>query len=341
MVNMNIEPKLIDRPSLVDVAPARETGAHPILSLDALIRSIGARRSAPLALFLGAGASRSSGIPSAQMCTWEWKRQIFLTNNPGLEEQFAELSLDGVRDRIQRWLDRQGCYPKENAPEEYGFYIKQCFPIPDDRRAYFAELVREARPHIGYRLLSHLAEADLIRSVWSPNFDNLVARAAANFRLTPIEAATDTQNRTSRAAKKGELLCVSLHGDYRYDQLTITPDELQQQEAALRAALVAELKGTSLVVSGYSGRDQSLMDALRDAYSAPGSGILYWCGFSDGDMPAFVAELIAHARSQGRQAYYVPTFGFDDLMTRLGLHCLQGEARKSALAAMKEFAPED
>lgn len=339
---MENEPKLIDPPLAgASTAPIRESGDQPNLSLDALIRSVGVRRGAPLALFLGAGASKSSGIPSAQMCIWEWKRQIFLTNNPGLEEQFAELSLDGVRRKIHRWLDRQGCYPKEDAPEEYGFYIRQCFPIPDDRRAYFAGLVREARPHIGYRLLAHLAEADLVRSVWSPNFDGLAARAAANFRLAPIEAGIDTQNRASRAAKKGELLCVSLHGDYRYDQLKNAPEELQQQEAALRTALILELKDTSLVVSGYSGRDQSLMDALRDAYTQPGSGVLYWCGFSDSDIPAHVAQLISHARSRGRQAHYVPTLGFDDLLTRLGLHCLQGEARKSAVAALEEFAPED
>ena len=78
------------------------------ISLDAFVRSIGVRRASPFALFLGAGFSTTSGVPSAQMCIWEWKRRIFLTNNPGLEEQFAELSLDGVRRRIQRWLDARG-----------------------------------------------------------------------------------------------------------------------------------------------------------------------------------------------------------------------------------------
>ena len=37
----------------------------------------------------------------------------------------------------------------------------------------------------------------------------------------------------------------------------------------------------------------------------------------------------------------MPTFGFDDLLTRVGLHCLQGDARKSVVKAMEEFAPED
>jgi len=75
------------------------------LSIDAMVRSIGMSRDQPLLVFLGAGASMSSGMPSATQCIWEWKRSIFLTNNPGLERQFDELSLPSVRQRIQRWLE--------------------------------------------------------------------------------------------------------------------------------------------------------------------------------------------------------------------------------------------
>lgn len=336
---MNVEIGAL-RPSTAADVSLEEAEDNIVLSFDAFIRSIGVRRTATFALFLGAGASTTSGIPSAQMCVWEWKRQIFLTNNPGLEEQFAELSLENVRRRIQRWLDRQSGYPKEGSPEEYGFYIRQCFPIEDDRRAYFQELVREAVPHTGYRLLCHLAEADLIRSVWSPNFDGLTARAAATFKLTPIEVGIDTQSRL-RAAGKGELICVSMHGDYRYDKLKNTPAELQMQEAALRAALISELKDSSLVISGYSGRDESIMEALRDAFSQPGSGVMYWCGYGDSAPAPHIAELIHHARANGRQAHYVNSFGFDEVLTRLGLHCLEGEARKSAVKALEEAAPDD
>ena len=34
-----------------------------------------------------------------------------------------------------------------------------------------------------------------IRSVWGPNFDGLVARVAANFKLSPIEVGISTQKR--------------------------------------------------------------------------------------------------------------------------------------------------
>jgi hypothetical protein len=312
-----------------------------VLSLDAFVRSVGVRRTTPHALFLGAGASVSSGVPSAQTCIWEWKRSLFLTKNPGLENQFTEISLPSVRRRIQEWLDKQGIYPEEGATAEYGFYIQECFPIADDRRAYFQEKICNAQPHIGYRLLCHLAQADLVRSVWSTNFDGLSARAAAGFSLTPLEVGIDTQRRLARQAQKSELLCVSLHGDYRYDELKNTDEELQRQEKVLRDALIEEMRQKPLIVCGYSGRDHSIMEALHSGCTEKGGGPLYWCGYSDGEISEPVARLLAHARAHGRHAYYVPALGFDDLMTRLALHCLDGDRRESVRKDIADHAPSD
>src|SRR6266498_3130992 len=89
------------------------------LPLDAFIRSAGLKRATPHALFIGAGSSVSSGVPSAERCVWEWKRSIFVTNNPGLEDQFFELSLPSVQQRIQTWFDRQRRYPTAGSPDEY------------------------------------------------------------------------------------------------------------------------------------------------------------------------------------------------------------------------------
>ena len=326
----------------VGTQPSQHRGEDDLLlSLDAFVRSIGIRRTAPLAFFLGAGASISSGIPSAERCIWEWKRSIFLTNNPGLEDQFTELSLPGIRRRIQQWLEEQGHFPCDGAPDEYGFFIQQCFPIAEDRRGYFQNVVRNARPHVGYQLLCHLAEADLIRSVWSTNFDGLVARAAAPFSLTPNEVGIDSQQRLVHPTAPGHLLCVSLHGDYRYDSLKNTPEELRIQETELRKALIEETRTAPLVVVGYSGRDRSVMDTLHEAYGSSGANNLFWCGFTDDNPPEHVVALIRHARSHGHQAHYVPTLGFDDLMTRLALHCIDGERREAARRCITALAPAD
>ena len=319
---------------------------HPtddlILPLDAFVRSIKVRRNTPHSLFLGAGASVSSGVPSAEGCIWEWKRDIFLTNNPGLEKQFSELSLPNIKNGIQSWLDAQGTFPVRGAKEEYGFYIQECFPIPDDRRAFFQEKVQSSEPHVGYRLLSHVAKADLVRSVWSTNFDRLAARAVQQFNISPIEIGLDSQGRLPRRANKGELLCVSLHGDYRYDRLKNTSEELQGQEWELTNALISAIRENPVIVCGYSGRDDSIMEAFHAAYRDSIAGTLYWCGYDDSDIPDRVARLISYARRRGSDAYYVPSLGFDDLMTRVALHSLeQASLRESALQCISDLSTID
>lgn len=128
------------------------------------------------------------------------------------------------------------------SAEEYATYIEKCYPIPEDRHAFFQEKVRQVVPHTGYRLVIKLAEAGLTESVWTPNFDGLTPKAAAQSRvITAVEIGIDCQERLPRAPKRHELLCVSMHGDYRYDRLKNTAAELQEQEQGLRSAFVGRL----------------------------------------------------------------------------------------------------
>jgi len=304
--------------------PARDL----TLSLDALVRSVSLRRSEPHGLFLGAGASITSGIPSAESCIWEWKRQIFITKNPGLEAQFRDTSLPSVRERIQGWLDKERQYPPAGSAAEYGFYVERCYPIADDRRAYFEHLRGRAEPFVGYRGLALLAKHDVIKEVWTTNFDSLGALAAIGVGVAVIEAGLDSTHRV-RKPTAGELLHVAVHGDYRYDALKNTDEETREQDAALRAVLAEHCRETNLIVAGYSGRDASVMDVLRAAYAQPGAGRLYWCGFDD-EIPAHVRELLENAVAAEREAFYVPSRGFDDLVVRIALATLTGEAQEQA-----------
>jgi hypothetical protein len=312
-----------------------------VLSIDELVRSIGINRETPLSLFLGAGASITSGIPSAAKCIWLWKRDIFLTKNPGLEQQFREISLPSVQNKIQRWLDTQGRYPDQTSSDEYGFFAEACYPIGQDRRKYFEALASKTKPHLGYKLLAALAESGLIRAVWTTNFDSLVPKAMAVAELTVIEVSLDTPERVLRPYSKGELVHVALHGDYRYDALKNTDEELQTQDRILRQALEQDLVNSTTLVCGYSGRDDSVMQVFSSAYSRAGTGKLFWCGF-DNEPSQTVLKLIERGRHTGRAAYYVQTSGFDDLMTRLALHCLDAEKLNKAkmiLSGAQHVAP--
>src|ERR1700675_938187 len=123
------------------------------MELEALIRSI-ALRERHYMVFLGAGASISSGIPTATDCIWNWKRSLFLSANcqldPGL---VGDSSLPHVQKRIQRWLDQQGRHPPLWDNGEYCHYAEQCYPMPADRQDFFRDLFRCGEPHLGYKLL--------------------------------------------------------------------------------------------------------------------------------------------------------------------------------------------
>ena len=308
-----------------------------VLSVDAFVRSLAVNRGRPVCLFLGAGASISSGMPSAQRCIWEWKQDIFVTNNPTLREAVGELSLPGTRQRIQRWLDQRGNYPAAGHLDEYSFYAKECYPTGQDRRVFFQSYVAKAKPHTGYRLLPLLAKAGLVRSVWTTNFDGLVPRASAAVDLICIEVGIDTPHRAERPQAEGELRAISVHGDYRYDNLKNTEAELQQQEAALRTELLHELQDYDLVVLGYSGRDASIMEVLREAYAGTSPCRLFWCGFGS-DAPAPVEDLITTVRAAGKDAFYIATEGFDDLISRVALRQLEGDLLTSAKALLDAAA---
>lgn len=280
----------------------------------------------------------SSGMPSADLCIWEWKRSIFLTNNPGLEAQFSELSLPSVRQRIQAWLDSRRKYPPAGSPDEYSVYIAECFARSDDRRMYFERWVKRSSPYLGYLLLAELARQGLIASVWTTNFDGLAARAGITAGLTVTEIGIDCQQRLYRNPGKGEMPCISLHGDYRYDALKNTQKELQEQESELRAALEEGLRTHPVLVCGYSGRDESVMRSFSDALKGKtGNNPLYWTQYGDGATCQDVHRLIEVPEGKEPFGYHIPGVAFDDLMRRLALHITPSGDRDRLESILSKF----
>lgn len=251
-----------------------------ILQLDEFLRSIKQNIDTPHSLLLGAGASIESGIPSAADCIWYWKREIYLSQNPGAIGNFDNSKSEAVRRVIQRWIDSQNIYPAENSAEEYSYFAEKAYPIADDRRKYFQHLVSNHDPSLGYHLISLLALENIIKSVWTTNFDGMTLKCAHQYSpLVPIEITAETSGRIYRGDVDKELLCIALHGDYKYGVLKNTEKELDSQDGELVKALLNELTNRDLIVMGYSGRDQSLMNALQQVYSTKGSGKLFWCGY--------------------------------------------------------------
>lgn len=292
------------------------------LQMDEFLRSLKQNIDAPHSLLLGAGASIESGVQSASDCIWDWKKEIFLSQNSGAIGTYNNSKSDNVRRVIQNWLNAQNIYPAENSEEEYSFFAEKAFPIADDRRKYFQSLVVNREPSLGYHLISMLAQQNIVKSVWTTNFDGLMIKCAYQYTpLVPIEITAETSSRVYREDVEGELLCVALHGDYKYGKLKNTAQELDSQDGELVKALLHELTNRDLIVLGYSGRDTSLMDALLQVYSSTGAGKLFWCGYGM-QASRSVEKLIDAANKNGREAFYIPTEGFDCTMFAIAQHCM-------------------
>jgi NAD-dependent SIR2 family protein deacetylase len=294
------------------------------LEYDAFIRSIKRNSNSSNVFLLGAGASISSGIQSAEDCIWEWKKDIFTSKNPNLAGYYNEIKTDAVRESIQHWLDTEGIYPTKGASEEYSFYANKAYPIAEDRRKYFQALSEKKEPYIGYKLLTLFAESEIIKSIWTTNFDGLIVKACHQMNITPIEVTLDSVERIYRNISRNEVLSIALHGDYKYGELKNTGSELDNQNEIFVKTLTKYLNDKNLIVIGYSGRDKSLMDALKLAFSERGAGRLYWCGYGD-NLTSEVSELINIARSNNREAFYIVTEGFDKTLMHLAKSCYEND----------------
>ncbi len=286
------------------------------LEYDAFLRSFKRNIDVPHSFLLGAGVSISSGVQSAYDCIWEWKKDIYISKNVNSSEFYKNYKDSAVRKSIQKWLDNTGNYPPLDSPEEYSFYAENAYIIPEDRRKYFFSLTESKEPYIGYKLLCLLAEYNIVKAVWTTNFDGLMVRAAHQNKLTPIEINLDNVERIHRNQSNKELLTIALHGDYKYSTLKNTDSELDSQDEIFREHLSNYHLDKNMIVLGYSGRDKSLMDALKNAFTKKGAGRLYWCGYGEIINPE-VTELINSIRNSGREAYYIPTDGFDKTMIHI------------------------
>ena len=297
------------------------------LDFDAFLRSIKQNLDGSFGVLLGAGASISSGIQSANDCIWDWKASIYQTLSGGQQNLVDPKKSDRSKTIIQKWLDSQPGFPAAQSPDEYSFYAEKAYQIEADRIKYFQQLCQDKTPYIGYKLLCLLNKYGIVKSIWSTNFDGLVERAAQQANITPIVINLDCVSRIYRTESTNELLYIALHGDYKYSTLKNTAKELDSQHMDFVSAMCRYFVDKNLIVIGYSGRDKSLMDALNKAFTDKGAGRLYWCGYGDNITPE-VEELITNIRNAGRTAYYVDTDGFDSIMLSLVKYCFTDDASK-------------
>jgi NAD-dependent SIR2 family protein deacetylase len=285
-------------------------------------------RSPNIMWLLGAGASAGAGVPTAATLTWEIKRQLYCTAHRLPATRFPNLNDRTFREKVQSYFAALAGFPADGDIDEYAFYFQRYLPDETDRRRFIEGRLNGVRPSYGHACLAALIAIGKVEVVWTTNFDHLIERAAAQTGIAEripqglTVASFDAPALAANAISGGRWpLLVKLHGDFLYRRLASTADEVQRNDGTSRGLLTEECGRRGLAVVGYSGRDESVMSALRHAVAArdPFPNGLFWFVRSGEQVPANVQDLIRSARGRNVQAGFVEIGGFDEIMADLFL----------------------
>ena len=263
------------------------------------------------ALFLGAGASVTSGIRTGYELVQEWREEIYTRLS---EKEYSE------PEEAKQWLstNHPDWYDQNN---EYSSLFEKKFDLPSQRRRFVELQVDKKLPSIGYAYLVELFELKFFDTVFTTNFDDLINEAFYQFSSErPLLCAHDSSVKgVSITSSRPKI--IKLHGDYLFDNIKSSLRETESLENNTREKLLEFAKEYGLIFVGYAGNDTSIMDTVKyllkdNDYLRNG---IYWCRKKGDAISSELFKLFNHEK-----VYWVEIDGFDEFMAEL-LQQLGGE----------------
>ena len=272
--------------------------------------------------FLGAGTSRTAGLPTATDIIWDLKRRYYCLHE-NQDFQSHDINNNTIRRKIQEYMDSQG-FPALWSPEEYSFYFRLTFD--DDyyaQQTYIQEALSNEKVslNIGHRALAALLEMGQTRIVFTTNFDDVLETAYAEVsgkNITPFHLEGSYAALAALNAERFPIYA-KIHGDFRYKSIKNLEADLLSNDSEIQKCFLAAAVRSGLIVCGYSGRDKNVMTMFRQAIDQNNAFPhgLFWTvprikGVSDS-----VIELIDYARQEGIRAHLVETGTFDEMLSKI------------------------
>jgi SIR2-like domain len=274
------------------------------------------------AWLLGAGASQSAGLPTATDVIWDLKRRYYCSEEQQ-EISANDLQNSAIREKIDAFMVSRG-FPDITDPAGYSRSFELIFGEDHERqRNYLQAILSEKNSSLtlGHRAFAGMIASGVIKTVFTTNFDTVIERALAEVAGKDIAAFHLEGSYAAKAALNNDqfpLYC-KLHGDFRYTSLKNLTADLLTQNVELGDCLVSACNRFGLIVVGYSGRDDSIMQLLRSVLEGPNPfphGI-YWMGLKGRPALEPVSTFLELARAKGVRAEWVEIETFDSLLSRM------------------------
>ncbi|HKQ38993.1 MAG TPA: SIR2 family protein, partial [Verrucomicrobiae bacterium] len=267
-------------------------------------------------LLLGAGASFSSGVPTAAELVQQVARLGCAIEKFGDERRIVHITPTDSRiyAQTQDWWNPQqvaDCFP---------YAVEAVLRPPERRRTWLAKWIKHQRISDGYAALARLMARKLCWTILTTNFDSVLIESLASHKMQLREIIEVNRTRDDLARFRSHNRCqiVYLHGAIDYYTDCNLVHETQILSDKLAEKLWPMLSEAPLIVIGYRGSELSVMQHLL------GKGIekcdrfrhgIFWCHRKGVLHPS----VIALQAQLGSSFKALEIEGFDELFVGLDL----------------------
>lgn len=254
----------------------------------------GIRQEKRFCFILGAGASKSSGIPTGAELAKKWIAELEEQDNDDLEEWLKENQID-----------------KNDYATHYSDIFAKRFELsPKNGFAFLESVISDAEPSCGYSFLAQILAKDKHNIVITTNFDSLTEDALFIYTQKKPLVIGHSALADYITATPSRPLVIKIHHDLFLSPKNTT-EETSELDEKITNGLKEIFKRYTPLVIGYGGNDGSLMNFLKKlGHFEEG---IFWFYIHEEDIKPEVKELVKHAKG-----HFVRINGFDHLMVQLG-----------------------
>jgi hypothetical protein len=272
---------------------------------------------------LGAGCSRSAGIPLAAEVAERCARILALRYAPPRKEApiypDSKTALAALVERKvvpQHYLLSSG---DGDWGPLYNYFFAEHLKSPNQQREVISAVIgdREFDLNWAHACLGALVQRRYVHTVLTTNFDQLALQGIVRAGITPVVAdGLESLTRISPSPVRPQI--VHLHGSMHTYDLRNSPTALNEtgDDSNFKTMMMSLLKqSTILVIVGYAGGEEGVMRLIQHAAENIPRMVIYWVAYERS-----YAGLSPRARmllETGENKFFIPDKDADRFFQRL------------------------
>ena len=194
----------------------------------------------------GAGLSKDAGLPTA----WDLMLETAALLRVAEEDDGTDLPTWFMSSRYKDM--------------KYSELIGGLFNTSVEQQNFIRDKLKAEKPGEAHLLLAELAKRKVLRCIVTTNFDDLIEQALQQVGLSVQVIANDDDLKHSEPLIHCKQFRVyKPHGTLGVGRLRNTPADLEKLSSRMERELVKILKDHGLIVLGYAGADESILNVFR------------------------------------------------------------------------------